>query len=204
MQTQVSKKSQLKRLHILKTGADLVLHKGFSTVGLQEILSICQIPKGSFYHYFQSKEQFGCALLEDYIAAYHTRLDQIWNSNALAKQQLIRYFKLWIDDPNMQCGWADSCLIVKLAAEVSDLSEDMRCIMAQGVAQLMQRITALIELGKQDHSINIEMDATSLSQIIYPMWLGAALLSKLQKDKAPLTQALYATEFMLTPQKTSI
>ena len=41
------KKSEAKRLHILNTSSVLILHKGFTGVGLQEILQSCEIPKGS-------------------------------------------------------------------------------------------------------------------------------------------------------------
>ena len=94
-------------------------------------------------------------------------------------------------------GLADSCLIVKLAAEVADLSEDMRSIMSAGVDDVIQRIAGLIDLGKQDQSIQANTEASTLAQVLYQMWLGAALLSKLQKDKTPLHQALRATKFLL-------
>ena len=177
------KKSEAKRLHILNTSSNLILHKGFTGVGLQEILQSCEIPKGSFYHYFQSKEAFGCELVQHYVDNYQVRLNNVWRSDKSPYQKLIEYFNLWIEDPETQCGWADSCLIVKLAAEVADLSEDMRSIMSAGVDDVIERIAALIDLGKQDLSIQ--------------MWLGAALLSKLQKDKIPLHQALRATKFLL-------
>lgn len=197
------KKSEMKRLHILEMSSELILHKGFTGVGLQEILKTCGVPKGSFYHYFESKEAFGCELVKNYIDNYQIRLHELWNSDQSAKDKLIRYFTLWINDPKSECGWADSCLIVKLAAEVADLSEDMRCIMAQGVDELIARIAALMVLGQQDNSIQIQADATHTAQVIYQMWLGAALLAKLQKDKAPLYQALQATELMLSHTKSS-
>lgn len=211
------KKSDAKRLHILKTGEQLVLHKGFAGVGLQEILKNCGVPKGSFYHYFGSKEAFGCDLVKQYIDDYQVRLTQLWHGNDpisnesekvdSAYAKLIKYFSLWINDPQTECGWADTCLIVKLAAEVADLSEDMRLIMAQGVESLVADITTLIETGMQEQSIYTQSDALSTAQHIYQMWLGAALLSKLQKDKAPLHQALAATQLMLntaTPSKSMV
>lgn len=199
------KKSDAKRLHILETGSDLVLRKGFVGVGLQEILKNCGIPKGSFYHYFESKESFGCELVKHYIHNYQLRLNELWAespSSSSATQQsayskLINYFSLWINDPLTNYGWAEICLVVKLAAEVSDLSEDMRLIMAQGVERLIENISQLILLGKLDQSISVQGDAVINAQVIYQMWLGAALLSKLQKDKAPLHHALNATRQML-------
>ncbi|MCG5384575.1 TetR/AcrR family transcriptional regulator, partial [Acinetobacter baumannii] len=189
------KKSEAKRLHILNTSSDLILHKGFTGVGLQEILQNCEIPKGSFYHYFQSKEAFGCELVQHYVDNYQVRLNDVWRSDKSPYQKLIEYFNLWIEDPVTQCGWADSCLIVKLAAEVADLSEDMRSIMSAGVDDVIERIAGLIDLGKQDQSIQADTEASTLAQVLYQMWLGAALLSKLQKDKTPLHQALRATKF---------
>jgi TetR/AcrR family transcriptional repressor of nem operon len=193
----VLKKSDVKRLQIIKTSSELILRKGFTGVGLQEILNTCGIPKGSFYHYFDSKEAFGCELVQHYVDDYQVRLDDVWNDPQSAKDKLIGYFKLWIDDPDIQCGWADTCLVVKLAAEVADLSDTMRSIMASGVDDLIKRIAALIEVGKKDQSIHTQTDALAVAQMIYQMWLGAALVSKLQKNKDALHQALQSTELIL-------
>ena len=198
------KKSDIKRLHILQTGLNLVIGKGFVGVGLQEILKSCGIPKGSFYHYFESKEAFGCELVNYYIADYQSRLNVLWQSDTAQDQsaysKLMGYFELWINDSLSGCGWADRCLIVKLAAEVADLSEDMRLIMAQGVEDLTTQITALLNAGFDDGSIKKQPNAATAAQVLYQMWLGAALLSKLQKDKTPLQHALHATQLMLNNQ----
>lgn len=201
MSTLQARKSEAKRLHIVNNSFELVLRKGFAGVGLKEILDHCEVPKGSFYHYFQSKEAFGSELVQHYISGYQTRLNEIWDNDDLAKTKILRYFKLWIEAPEFEKGWSDSCLIVKLAAEVADLSEDMRLIMDQGVRSLVDRLTNLILLGQQDQSIQINGDAAVTAQVIYQMWLGAALLSKLQKDQTPLYQALQATELMLGNSK---
>lgn len=144
--------------------------------------------------------------MKHYVDNYQLRLNELWADTApstdSATQQsayakLINYFSLWINDPLTSCGWAETCLVVKLAAEVSDLSDDMRVIMAQGAENLVNNIVELIQAGKIDQSISIQGDAFINAQVIYQMWLGAALLSKLQKDKAPLHHALDATQRML-------
>lgn len=192
-----AKNPEDKRNLILESAFDLVLSKGFVGVGLQEILKNCNVPKGSFYHYFESKEAFGCALLEHYINDYGKRLVQLWSNSHSAQDKILSYFDAWIYDEQVQCGWAETCLIVKLAAEVADLSEDMRVIMDAGTQHLIARITRLIEQGTQEGSIHIGAQASDIAQVIYQMWLGAALLSKLQKDKMPLHKAMQATRFML-------
>lgn len=52
------------RQHILDTGYQLIAQQGFSNVGLSQLLKHADVPKGSFYHYFKSKEQFGEALIK--------------------------------------------------------------------------------------------------------------------------------------------
>jgi len=62
------------REHLLATGERLCMHRGFTGMGLSELLKTAEVPKGSFYHYFRSKEASGVALLERHYAAYHLRL----------------------------------------------------------------------------------------------------------------------------------
>ena len=206
-----SDKSEATRLHILNSSFQLVLHKGFVGVGLQEILKNCDVPKGSFYYYFASKEAFGCALLQQYLADYKVKIDQlIQQEQRSAYASLVALWQAWIDNSShiesdvehhSDGGWAESCLIVKLAAEVSDLSEDMRQILNFGVRKLTERISGLIKAGQQDGSIPPHINAEKMAQTMYQLWLGAALLARLAQDKQPLYLALETTQQLLQPIK---
>lgn len=196
-----NKKSEATRKHILDTSFELVLRKGFVGVGLQEILKACDVPKGSFYYYFASKEAFGCALLEQYIHDYKAKIEQIWlQTDGSAYARLMALWQAWIEDP-IRGGWAENCLIVKLAAEVSDLSEDMRKILNFGVNKLTERVASLLHEGQQEGSIPLHIDPNKMAQVMYQLWLGAALLAKLAQDKAPLHLALETTQNLLDPIK---
>jgi TetR/AcrR family transcriptional repressor of nem operon len=70
------------RQHILETGQRIIVGKGFASVGLNEILSSAGVPKGSFYHYFASKEQYGEALLQEYFARYLSDLDALFAADS--------------------------------------------------------------------------------------------------------------------------
>jgi len=47
------------KTHLLDTGYQLIASKGFTAVGIKQILDTAGVPKGSFYHYFASKKAFG-------------------------------------------------------------------------------------------------------------------------------------------------
>ena len=53
---------------IIASGVRAILDKSFNAVGLNEILADAGVPKGSFYHYFKSKEAFGVAVVERFVA----------------------------------------------------------------------------------------------------------------------------------------
>lgn len=88
---------------------------------------------------------------------------------------------------------------MKLAAEVSDLSEDMRQILNLGVHRLTQRIALLLQEGQQQGSIPTHLDPFKTAQVMYQLWLGAALMTKLAQDKAQLHLALDTTKQLLQP-----
>ncbi len=194
--------------HILNCGERLIANKGFVGVGLAEILAVAGVPKGSFYHYFSSKERFGEALLVRYMERYVQGLDVMFNPDgAPGRVRLMRYWQHW---NNTQCATgcdtlADTggqttstkCLVVKLSAEVADISEAMRLTLRDGTDQIVQRIAQCIEDGRADGSVPTHLPAQSTALSLYQLWLGASLLSKLRRDNSPFEHAMLATEQIL-------
>jgi TetR/AcrR family transcriptional repressor of nem operon len=181
------------RQHILDTGIAIIGGKGFAAVGLNEILSSANVPKGSFYHYFKSKEAFGEALLESYVAGYLAHLDAILSPNGSpAAQRLMAYWAGWLDTQATGCA-EGKCLVVKLAGEVSDMSEAMRVALLRGTTLICQRLAACIVDGVADGSLRGPFDAERTALTLYQMWLGASLLTKLRRDRSALETAMDAT-----------
>ncbi|WP_175977201.1 TetR/AcrR family transcriptional regulator [Burkholderia sp. BCC1047] len=185
------------RQHILNIAKPIMLHKGFSAVGLNEILAAAGIPKGSFYHYFGSKEAFGEALLDSYFEGYLTHLDKLLKQQAgTGAERLMTYWGNWLhtqcaDDPE------GKCLAVKLGAEVSDLSEAMRAVLRRGTSQIIERLAGGIEAGLADGSLSGVDDPSHTAAILYELWLGATLLEKIHRNRQPLERAMAETRRML-------
>ena len=178
------------RQHILDCGHRLVARKGFVGVGLAELLTTAGVPKGSFYHYFASKEGFGSALLEAYFSHYLQRLDGLFQRTDLSGGACLQtYFQRWIETQQGEDA-ADYCLIVKLAAEVADLSEAMRAIMLSGTEQILGRLADVVARGQADGSIANPAPAAELAQWLNEAWLGASLLAKLRRDDSAFRAVL--------------
>ncbi|MCX4188263.1 TetR/AcrR family transcriptional regulator [Methylophaga sp. OBS4] len=180
------------RQQILNTAQDIILGKGFAAVGLNEILKTAQVPKGSFYHYFESKEQFGNALLENYFDQYMITLDEsLHNDGSPALQRLLTYFEHWKSN---QCNdtTRDKCLVVKLSGEVTDLSETMRQTLKQGTQRVINRLAECVQEAIDNDEISINDDAETVTQEIYYLWIGATLLTKVNHNPDALHVAMNA------------
>ena len=46
------------KMALIWCGTELLTERGFQITGIEEILSRVGVPKGSFYHYFKSKQDF--------------------------------------------------------------------------------------------------------------------------------------------------
>ena len=186
------------KTHILDTAQRIVGTKGFSAVGLNEILAAADVPKGSFYYYFASKEAFGTALLEHYFTGYLSEMEEYLSAPARsARARLVAYWTFWREkqedrDPE------GKCLAVKLGAEVSDMSEEMRLALKNGTSTIIARIARVIKEGKSDGSIPIVASPRATAHTLYELWMGASVMSKISHDPAAFNTALAATDRILS------
>ncbi|WP_264755545.1 TetR/AcrR family transcriptional regulator [Moraxella canis] len=178
----------------MATGYQLIAHKGFTAVGIKQILDTAGIPKGSFYYYFTSKEAFGEAIIKGYFEHYKHRLKAISDQEISAQQKLYRYFQYWYDTQQNGCDH-EKCLVVKLSGEVSDISVPMREALASGYMQTINWIGDQIKSGWQDGSIpkTTNLAAESIAKRWYYAWLGASLIAKTSRSDSSLSEVWQMT-----------
>lgn len=185
------------RQHLINIGHTIIAEKGFSNVGINEILQTANISKGSFYHYFKSKELFGQALLENYFENYLKNLDGLFqNKQHNAAFRFMSYWEQWAQQ-ECQNHLSQRCLTVKLTAEVSDLSEGMRATLKMGSIRVIERYTTIIHQGIKDGSLTPTLPSEHISLVLYEIWLGASLVTKIRRDRTAMDVALLVTKQLL-------
>lgn len=194
MNTVTHKHREDVREHILATGQRIMASKGYSAVGLNEILTEAGVPKGSFYHYFGSKDAFGVAMLESYFDDYLANMDEtLGQSNGTMQQKLMHYWQQWQETQSFQ-ACQGKCLAVKLGAEVADLSETMRQTLEKGTAGIVTRLTDAIKAGVEEGSLRIEEKPEVVAESLYQLWLGASVMVKIVRNKRPFDSAMIVTQ----------
>lgn len=187
------------RATILAAGQRVMSIKGFSAVGLNEILSTAGVPKGSFYHYFGSKDAFGEALLDEYFTDYLASMDAALSApEGTMAQRLMGYWKDWQENQSF-ADCQGKCLAVKLGAEVADLSEAMRLSLKRGTAGIIERLANALETGLKEGSLSFAGEPSLIAQNLYQLWLGASVMVKITRSTEPLSMALTTTTQLINP-----
>lgn len=182
------------RDHILATGQRIMAGKGFSAVGLNEILTDAGVPKGSFYHYFSSKEAFGVDMLARYFDDYLAELDATLSQPGLTMaQRLMNYWQLWRESQSFS-DCQGKCLAVKLGAEVADLSDSMRGTLQTGTAGIIARLAEALEAGVEEGSLVIDDQPSRVAESLYQLWVGASVMVKIVRNTGPFDSAMSMTQ----------
>lgn len=186
------------RSNILAAGQALIAQKGFCAVGLAEILKTAGVPKGSFYHYFGSKDDFGVSLLEAYFDAYHAEMDRAFARPGLTgAETLMLYFSNWQESQSAN-ACQGRCLVVKLGAEVSDFSDPMRRALDAGTDGIVARLATVLHAGRQDGSLRLTEPEPLAAAALYQLWIGASVMAKIARRAEPFDVAMRTTRTLLS------
>lgn len=166
--------------------------RSFHSVGLNEILRAVGVPKGSFYHWFESKEHFGVELLKHYIAAATDEKNHALFSDQIEKhpmKRLIAFLETSIvkfEESGKRCP----CLVLKLAAEVTDFSEPMRKVLYAGMKTWLGLLAGVFDEAKTLCLIRKDVDSAAEAELFRDLWAGAIQRSTICKSTAPMHRAL--------------
>lgn len=188
---------------ILDAAEGLMLEKSFHSVGLNEILKAVQVPKGSFYHHFESKEQFGVEMLRHYVAESTAYKSKLLLSPTPEPDPLLRL--LTYLESNV-CRTLESegkcpCLVIKLASEVADFSEPMREVLAQGTREWVAIFEKLLIEGVQKGKMAACIEPSTMAPVILDLWTGAMHRASTTRSVASLREAIAFLKSILSPNK---
>lgn len=168
--------------NILEIGTSLVLKKGYNNIGIQEVLNTAKIPKGSFYYYFKSKEDFGLQLIKYYSEHSLKVLNRyLQDSSKNPKERIISFFN---DMKNIYSnnGYTEGCLLGNCSLELSDISETFSHVIASELDNWQQCFEKCIAEGQQSGHISNNELAKDLANFILSGWEGALLRMKSSKN----------------------
>jgi TetR/AcrR family transcriptional repressor of nem operon len=174
---------------LLDKGMAMLLQRGYNDLGIAALLEATNTPKGSFYHYFKSKEDFGLQAIDRYMQDVHQGLDHCLGDQSMPALSRIRRFFEMSEQKYRSEGYL-GCLLGGLGQELSGVSEAFRRKVEECFSQIERRMAACLELAIRGGELPPGADAARLAKLLVNCWEGAALRSRLLRNPAPLQEML--------------
>ena len=169
-------------------GTELLTERGFQITGIDEVLKRVGVPKGSFYHYFKSKDHFGHAVIDNYEAYYAKKMDRIFGDSSQSPLQRLVSFTVNAKNGMVKFDFKRGCLIGNLGQERAALDtqfrERLEGVLVSWEKRVAECLSEAIDIGE----LAPEQDPQALSRFFWVGWEGAILRSKLMRSLEPIDQ----------------
>jgi len=174
------------RDRIIETGAEIIHRKGFNHTGIQEILNAANVPKGSFYNYFKSKDEFGLQII-DYFLAHFKRIarETLEDTRVSPLNRIYRFLSAFMEYFESQ-NFAGGCPIGNLAQEMGDLSPAFRKKLSEAIDMMVDAYSQVLAAAQNDRKISKNLNINDTASFIIASWHGAIIQMKLSQNLAPL------------------
>lgn len=174
---------------LLELGVKLLLKHGYADLGVATLLEQAGVPKGSFYHHFQSKEDFGLQVIDRYMTDVHGALEMAFGDNSGEPLEQIRMFFDMVSESYKGEGYL-GCLLGGLGQELSAVSPVFRKKVESCFGVIAGYLEDALKRAKARGQLRRGVKPDELANLLVNCWEGAALRSRMQRSSNPLGQML--------------
>lgn len=182
----VARENHDTRAELIRSGLEHLTEFGFSSSGIDPILKKVGVPKGSFYHYFASKEDFGEKVIAHYDEYFSGKLDlHLLNTDYSPLKRLQNFVEDAVQGMTRH-KFKRGCLVGNLGQEVDALPSGFRAQLTTIFVGWQQRVeTCLIE-AQASGELHQNADCTQAAEFFWIGWEGAVSRAKLVQNPEPL------------------
>ncbi len=170
------------RDRLLRQGMRSLYALGFNGTTVDAILESSQVPKGSFYHHFGSKESFARAVLDEYMA-FQLDLIRRWadRDDLSTPEKLEGYFDE-IVSLFVRSGFERACLAGKFSSELAASSETFRTQLNTGFARWKAGLGEMFARGQEIGEIRNDRTAEDLATTVLVLLQGGFVVALSDHD----------------------
>lgn len=172
----------VKRERLLEAAQKLMLAKGYAATSVDEICATAGVTKGSFFHYFKSKEDVGRTVLDHFVAC---RVQAMQTAPFFNKRDPLKRVYGYVDflikmskDPTAP----KSCLLGNFAQDLSDTHPEFRVQCAKHFSQWTEGLKRDLSEAKAKYASRAGFDTRSLAEYLIAILQGSLILAKAHQD----------------------
>ena len=178
------------RNDIIKVGMELISTQGYSATGIGAVLQLAKVPKGSFYHYFPSKEAFGLAVIDRFAEGYERFVCAFLQEPGVAPLERLRNY---LDAVAQAVGLEEDgcvrgCLIGNLGQELAAQNETFRLRLEEIFNDWLKHLATILDQAQSAKEVDAGLDSRCMAGVVLSGLQGALLRSKVQRSAQPIRE----------------
>lgn len=171
---------------LLQSGLEWLTQSGFGSSSLDSILRSIQVPKGSFYHYFASKEDFGLAVLERYRLFFEHKLDKHLLDESHSPIARLENFMADATKGIERYQFSRGCLVGNLEQEIHNLPDSFKQAIVDTYSSWQKRVEVCLFAAQLQQQIAPTEQIEQLAEIFWIGWEGSVSRARLLNSSVPL------------------
>jgi TetR/AcrR family transcriptional repressor of nem operon len=179
------------REHLIDVGVGLMHRNGYNATGLTDILKAADVPKGSFYHHFGSKEDFAAAALERYGMREKEHAAAILNDTTTPPLKRLRRYFSDLMKIYGQKGAIPGCMMGRFSLEIAEESPQLRKRISASFDHWQHTIATVIGQAVAQKELPAGTESELLAGFVLNSWEGALLRSQAEKSNAALESFMH-------------
>jgi TetR/AcrR family transcriptional repressor of nem operon len=176
------------RAGVIAAAQHLMTSRGYAATTVDQICEAAGVTKGTFFHYFSSKEALAAVALEEACRAQLARYaDAPFTRERDALKRLDGFIAFTIDsaDPTRH-----ACLAGVFAQEVSDTHPELRAICADALGKMRDTVKPLLDDVKRAYGPRARVDTAALAQHYVTIFEGSFIIAKANADARSFADSL--------------
>lgn len=175
--------------NLLEKGLGLLLEHGYNDLGIQTLLKEAGVPRGSFYHHFESKEDFALGVVDLYMERVHEALTLCAEDRNRTPLERVRHFFELTKGQYRQDGYL-GCMLGGLGQELAGVNETFRKRIESCLETIGGVLAACLREAREEGDLPPDSECDEMAALLVDCWEGAALRSRLRRSPEPLEAML--------------
>jgi TetR/AcrR family transcriptional repressor of nem operon len=170
---------------IVRAGLDLFHRAGFNGSSVEDITDLAEVPKGSFYNHFKSKEDLALEVIDRYV---EKGPQEILVDTATPPLKRLKSYFTALGEEFTDSGFKKGCLLGNFSSELADHSDAIRCRLESKFDEWAKRIAGVIKEAQKAGEVDAKVKPEQLAGVLLSAWEGALLRARVTGEAAPLKE----------------
>jgi TetR/AcrR family transcriptional repressor of nem operon len=186
------RRSEHTREALITAGIEQLSEHGYHGTGIKQILDEVNVPKGSFYNFFASKEAFVAEVIGHYSRDLLNQLSEFMTGEGktLTPIEQLRTIYRYSLKQYASHEFKKSCLVGSIATEISAESEMCRIELEAAMKQWLIFFSAIFEQAQIQQLVRDDISPTDMAAVYWAAWEGALIKMKMSADTQPVKKIM--------------